>query len=107
MAFLFRAALVIGTLSYFATLRGHSEAPAQGEAASAVTKLSRITRGLDTATLANLSAAWNALPEEARERMTEDGMAELGRRIASAPAVSRDTLAEADRRTAWRGGEGR
>lgn len=86
MSFIIRAALVIGALSYLAIGREQPGiAPAR------------------TIAVPTLADAWEALPAAARERVVQDGTAEIGRRIAGAAMASRDTLAEADRQPAWRG----
>ncbi|MER2268742.1 hypothetical protein [Methylobacterium oxalidis] len=94
MSFLLRAALVIGTLSYFALREGRQAPPALPPVPASVPDLAQA-----------LPAAWNAVPPEARERVAREGLAELSRRLSVPP--SQDTLAEADRRPAWRGAEGR
>ncbi|MDR7037701.1 MULTISPECIES: hypothetical protein [Methylobacterium] len=96
MSFLLRAALVIGTLSYFALRKDGSPPalPAPPTLAGSVPALSEA-----------LPAAFNALPPEARERIAREGLAELTRRLSVPP--SHDTLAEADRRPSWRGAEAR
>ena len=95
MSFLLRAALVIGTLSYFALREGgQAPPPLPASVPGAMPDLARA-----------LPAAWNAVPPEARERVAREGLAELSRRLSVPP--SQDTLAEADRRPAWRGAEGR
>ncbi|AWN44449.1 hypothetical protein [Methylobacterium durans] len=96
MSFLLRAALVIGTLSYFA-LRKDGAAPVPPAAAPLAGSVPALAEALP--------AAFQALPAEARERIAREGLAELSRRLSVPP--SQDTLAEADRRPAWRGAEAR
>lgn len=91
MSFVFRAALVIGALSWLAARRDQPEGDRP------------------TSAVASLPALWEALPPEIRDRALREGTAEAGRRIVGSLSlpVSRDTLAEADRRPAWRGAEAR
>lgn len=89
MWFLLRASLAIGLLSYLAATR---EAPG--------------TLGQRQATDA-LASALTALPADLRERAIRDGLSEVVRRWPGSSTPSGDTLAEADRRPAWRGVEGR
>lgn len=112
MSFLLRAALVIGALSYFAATRDQPATSASGPTATA-TAAARdpaatilATGSTVLATVGSASAAWSALPGESRQRLAQDAMAELGRHVGTA-SVSRDTLADADRKAAWRGAEGR
>ncbi|KQT84454.1 hypothetical protein [Methylobacterium sp. Leaf466] len=83
MSFVLRAVLVIGALSYFAAQR---DAPDAGPRAAAVSPAS----------------LWNALPPDLRERAIREAAAEATRQMPGATS-SRDTLAAADRRPAWRG----
>ncbi|TXM69180.1 hypothetical protein [Methylobacterium sp. WL120] len=115
MSFLLRAALVIGALSYFAATRDQPSTSAIGPAATATATATAAVRDpaatvLATgstvlATVGSASVAWSALPAESRQRLAQDAMAELGRHVGTA-SVSRDTLADADRKAAWRGAEG-
>lgn len=91
MSFLLRATLVIAALSYCAANR---DAPDHGLQ--------------PPVSVALLPSLWEALPPEIRERALREGTAQAGRHLASALALptSRDTLAEADRKPAWRGVEG-
>ena len=93
MLFLLRAAVVIGGLSYLAVLR---ERPDTGPALSA-----------PVPPIQALAAAWDAVPDDSRERIVRDGMRDgmdaLARRVGPQPPASADTLAEADRRPPWRG----
>jgi len=96
MSFLLRATLVIGALSYLAVLRAGGDPPA-----------ARLPPGIDAAlgtdVATGLAGSWTAMPADLRAQIAREGMAELTRRLAAMPA-SRDTLAEADRVPAWRGG---
>lgn len=87
MSFIIRAALAIGVLSYLAA---HRIDPALTERTSLPT-VERLA-----------SAALGSLPLEARDRVLGEGAGVLAHRMAG---VSHDTLAEADRRPAWRGSE--
>jgi hypothetical protein len=97
MLFPLRAALVIGGLTYLALLKDRSDdAPALP------------TPSLPVATLQDLpaqslTAAWDAMPPGVRERIAREGADVFARHLVSQQAVSADTLAEADRRPAWRG----
>lgn len=95
MSFLLRAALVIGALSYFAAIREQPRGPSVES-----------HRGVGVPS-ATLSGAWDALPVEAPTQAASESPAERARQAAQAQLRSRDTLAEADRRPAWRGGEDR
>lgn len=88
MSFLLRATLVIGALSYFASIR---DRPVDGGPPDVAV------------TASTLATAWETLPNEVRERAVQDAAAEIGRRVSQPLAASRDTLADADRRPAWRG----
>ncbi|MCC0805796.1 hypothetical protein FPV16_06095 [Methylobacterium sp. W2] len=89
MSFLLRACLAIGLLSYLAAHRDDPDLAA---------RLSAPSLG-DTA-----SVAWEALPRDARETALSQGADGLIRQMAGSVAgASRDTLAETDRRPAWRG----
>ncbi|WP_375456177.1 hypothetical protein [uncultured Methylobacterium sp.] len=115
MSFLLRAALVIGTLSYLAAMRDRPGVPGASSVATATeTALAASIQGQPAApgkdaalpaAIGGLQAAWNAMPAQARQRIAHEAVAELGRR--TGPATSHDTLAEADRRAAWRGTEPR
>ncbi|TXM76310.1 hypothetical protein FV222_09795 [Methylobacterium sp. WL103] len=113
MSFLLRAALVIGALSYFAATRDQPSTSAIGPAATATATAAvrdpaatvLATGSTVLATVGSASAAWSALPAESRQRLAQDAMAELGRHVGTA-SVSRDTLADSDRKAAWRGAEG-
>lgn len=87
MSFVVRAGLAIAILSYFAATREQSGPLPRPDAAAAA---------------ATLAAAWDGLPPELRQRVGRDAV-----EIAGSLPGSRDTLAEADRRPAWRGIEGR
>ena len=91
MSFLLRATLVIAALSYCAANR---DAPDHGLQ--------------PPVSVASLPSLWEALPPEIRERAIREGTAQAGRHLATALALpaSRDTLAESDRKPAWRGVEG-
>ena len=112
MSFLLRAALVIGALSYFAATRDQPATSASGPAANAtVTARDPAATALATestllATVGSASAAWSALPAESRQRLAQEAMVELGRHVGTG-GVSRDTLADADRKAAWRGADER
>ncbi|WP_027170646.1 hypothetical protein [Methylobacterium sp. 10] len=89
MSFLIRACLAIGVLSYLAA---HRDDPALAARPSAPS--------LEQ----TASVAWEALPREARDRALSQGADALVRQVAgSVGGTSRDTLAETDRRPAWRG----
>jgi hypothetical protein len=93
MSFLLRACLAIGVLSYLAA---HRDDPALAARLSAPSVE-------NTASL-----AWDALPREAREAALSRGTDALVRQVAGSVAgASRDTLAETDRRPAWRGVDAR
>lgn len=112
MSFLLRAALVIGALSYLAATRDQPAPSVNGAAAPAMSVQrdgASPTPGTGStllATVASASAAWSALPAESRQRLAQEAMTEFGRH-AGTGGVSRDTLAEADRKAAWRGADGR
>ena len=112
MSFLLRAALVIGALSYLAATRDQPNPIVAGPAATSMTAKpneapSAVAKGSTMlATVGFASAAWSALPAETRQHLAQEAMAELGRHVGSV-AASRDTLAEADRKAAWRGTDGR
>ena len=119
MSFLLRAALVIGALSYLAMLRGAPGTPTDdGPAGIAAAGEDAVPAALKpapaaspnpagtAASLGALAAAWSAVPPGARQRLTREAVAEFGRRTGVA-VVSRDTLAETDRRAPWRGAEPR
>ena len=99
MSFLLRAALVIGALSYCAMLRSGTEPrlPHAPDVAAALPAAGA------------LPSLWEALPPAERERLVRAGAASLLPASQAQPettaalAPSRDTLAEADRRPAWRG----
>lgn len=96
MSFLFRAALVIGALSWMALQRQGAATP-------------NLVPSLDRPALAQATlAAWETLPDAAREALLREGGAEIARRagglVATAP-VSRDTLMESDRKLPWRGAQ--
>ena len=89
MSFLIRACLAIGILSYLAAHRDDPGLAARPTAPSVE----------NTASL-----AWDALPSDVREKALRQGADALVQKVAgSAASTSRDTLAEADRRPAWRG----
>ncbi|MFD1301403.1 hypothetical protein [Methylobacterium marchantiae] len=93
MSFIIRAGLVIGALSYLAA---HRDDPASMARLSAPPVQQAV------------SAAWGALPADAREKALSDGAETIVRQMAGSVAgASRDTLAETDRRPAWRGADGR
>lgn len=112
MSFLLRAALVIGALSYLAATRDQPGRTTAGPAATSMTAKSDETPSAAAAgstllaTVGSASAAWSRLPAEARQHLAQEVVVELGRHVGSV-AASRDTLAEADRKAAWRGAEGR
>ncbi|MFC5553182.1 hypothetical protein ACFPQ7_04485 [Methylobacterium iners] len=89
MWFLLRASLAIGLLSYLAVTREAPGTLGQGHAADA------------------LASALTALPADLRDRALRDGLGEVARRWPGPALPSSDTLAEADRRPAWRGVEAR
>ncbi|MCJ2032692.1 hypothetical protein [Methylobacterium sp. J-068] len=94
MSFLIRAALVIGALSWLALQRQDALGP---EPAA-----SRNHSALAEAAL----AAWETVPDPARETMLREGGAEIVRRMVAAVQAgtpSRDTLLESDRKLPWRG----
>ncbi|GJE60915.1 hypothetical protein [Methylobacterium trifolii] len=105
MSFLLRAALVIGTLSYLAATRGESGPAAPGRPPEAAGPLAALREGVPSALSSALPAVWNAMPQPARDGLAREAIAALSRRAEAPP--SRDTLAEADRRAAWRGIEPR
>ena len=90
MSFLFRAALVIGLLSFFAMQR-------QGATPNAPALATLSDRAVST-----LPAAVSALPAETRQRIAKEATSEIARRLVAMPR-SEDTLGETDRRPEWRG----
>ncbi|WP_375463621.1 hypothetical protein [uncultured Methylobacterium sp.] len=115
MSFLLRAALVIGTLSYLASMRGGPGSPtgarggiaelaaaAENAVPAAVGSLPAMPNGPADAAR-GLSAAWSAMSADARQHLVGTAAAELRRRAGA--SASRDTLAETDRRAPWRGAE--
>ena len=109
MSFLLRAALVIGALSYLAATRDQPAATASGPAAPAIVAARDAAPTMGStllATVGSTSAALRDMPPEARQRLAQEAMAELGRHLGPAGA-SRDTLADTDRKAAWRGAESR
>ncbi|WP_336485691.1 hypothetical protein [Methylobacterium nigriterrae] len=100
MSFLLRAALVIGTLSYLAAQRGMPGVSTPPSPAAIQAALPSVAGALPAAV-----DAVSAVAPATRERMAREGLAELGRHLGG--SASRDTLAEADRRPAWRGAEAR
>ena len=108
MSFLLRAALVIGTLSYFAATRGPSGSTESGRGLAPTAELPVPTAtgspkvSTVLANAGSAAAVWSAMPAEIRQRLAQEAAAEFGRRIGPA-AASRDTLAETDRKAPWRG----
>lgn len=100
MLFPLRAALVIGGLTYLALLRDRpDDAPVLPTPQSAAQPASI----LGALPVQRLTAAWDAMAPEVRERIAREGADVFARHLASQPAASADTLADADRRPAWRG----
>jgi hypothetical protein len=92
MLFPLRAAVVIGGLSYLALLKDRpDDAPALPASPMQVLPAQTLT------------AAWDAMSPEVRDRIAREGMDVFARHLAPQPAASADTLDEADRRPAWRG----
>lgn len=102
MLFPLRAALVIGGLTYLALLKDRPDdapalpTPSLQAAAQQVSSLQALP-------VQSLTAAWDAMAPEVRERIAREGADVFARHLAPQPAASADTLAEADRRPAWRG----
>lgn len=89
MSFLIRACLAIGVLSYLAAHRDDPDIAARMTSPS-----------LEK----SVSVAWGALPADTREKALSQATDGLVRQVAGSLAgSSRDTLAETDRRPAWRG----
>jgi len=102
MLFPLRAALVIGGLTYLAILKDRPyDAPAQP--AASLRAAAQQVSPLQALPVQSLTAAWDAMAPEVRERIAREGAAVFARHLVSQPAVSGDTLDEADRRPAWRG----
>ncbi|MCE4226879.1 hypothetical protein HCU64_24365 [Methylobacterium sp. C25] len=92
MSFLFRAALVIGGLSYFAMQRDGNAPPVADLKAAAERQGEQLT------------ALAGALPEGMRDVAAQAATAELMKRL-STQTASRDTLLAVDRRPEWRGSD--
>lgn len=94
MSFILRAALVIGTLSYFALQRDGS-----------VPSLRELSTTADRHR-AEIAVLANAVPTEMRAAAAQAVTVEVLRKL-SADMPSRDTLLAVDRRPDWRGSDAR
>lgn len=90
MSFLLRATLIIGALSYCAASRDGTDPGSRSQSP-----------------VVSLPALLDALPPEVHERALREGTAQVGRHLMGSLHLppSRDTLAETDRKPAWRGAE--
>ncbi|MEH3119340.1 MAG: hypothetical protein PGN25_17615 [Methylorubrum populi] len=103
MSFLLRAALVIGVLSYLASLRQDGPVPAHPPAAAAGNAMGD---AMDRLTTGGIGALVTELPPETREEMARAGADALARHVTGpfgAQRPSADTLSASDRQPTWRG----